>query len=237
MIIEILYPEICNLFGDTGNIRYLEKALEGATFVKTHLLDTPKFTQEEVSLVYMGSMSETSQKKVIERLRPYKSELLKCIENGTVMLFTGNACEVLSKYIETHTGEKIEALGVLDFYAKRREFDRYNSCLYGEFEDMTVEGFKSQFSQGFYESDNPQYFMTVQRGLAFNGETTFEGFRVNNLIATYLLGPLLVVNPDFTRWLFDKIGAKDTPLLFEEDMRKAFDIRLKEFKDEKVEMD
>ena len=30
MKIEVLYPEICNLYGDLGNIRYLSEELPGA---------------------------------------------------------------------------------------------------------------------------------------------------------------------------------------------------------------
>ena len=37
MVIEVLYPEVANLFGDLANIRYLEKILPEVTFHYTHL--------------------------------------------------------------------------------------------------------------------------------------------------------------------------------------------------------
>ena len=38
-VIEALYPEVCNLFGDTGNLRYLKLCLPQATFIETaHLI-------------------------------------------------------------------------------------------------------------------------------------------------------------------------------------------------------
>ena len=35
MKIEILFPEICNLFGDMGNMKYLKKCLPNAEFIST----------------------------------------------------------------------------------------------------------------------------------------------------------------------------------------------------------
>ena len=37
MKIEILYPEICTLYGDKGNTMYLQKCLPDAEFVTTGL--------------------------------------------------------------------------------------------------------------------------------------------------------------------------------------------------------
>ena len=44
----------------------------------------------------------------------------------------------------------------------------------------------------------------------FGGD--LEGIRQNNFIGTNLIGPLLVMNPPFTRWLLDAMGADDAPL-------------------------
>ena len=35
MVVEILYPHNCNLFGDRGNVIYLQKNLPEATFIAT----------------------------------------------------------------------------------------------------------------------------------------------------------------------------------------------------------
>ena len=56
-----------------------------------------------------------------------------------------------------------------------------------------------------------------------------EGIRSGGVLGTYLLGPLLVLNPDFTRWLLDDLGAADTPLAFEAEVRRAYQARLEQF--------
>ena len=42
--------------------------------------------------------------------------------------------EILGNYIEKDDGSKIEALGILNFYAKRQMMNRVNSLILGEFE-------------------------------------------------------------------------------------------------------
>ena len=132
--IEMLYPEICNLFGDYANVKYLASCIEDAKVINTHLTDKPSFLNEDVDFIYMGSMTEKSQELVIERLKPYTEKIKEMIDKNKVMLFTGNAVEILGNYIEKDDGSKIEALGILNFYAKRQMMNRVNSLILGDFE-------------------------------------------------------------------------------------------------------
>ena len=104
MKIEILFPECCNLFGDYGNVLLLKACLPNAEFIETALYETPQFVKDPVDLVYLGSMSEHTQEKVIEKLLPHKAQLAAQIEKGRCFLFTGNAVEVLSRWQPSHTG-------------------------------------------------------------------------------------------------------------------------------------
>ena len=47
MTVEILYSEVCNLFGDIGNIRYLEKSLPDSEFIYTRLGEKPYFCRKQ----------------------------------------------------------------------------------------------------------------------------------------------------------------------------------------------
>ena len=58
MKIEVLYPEICNLYGDLGNIRYLQKSCPELEVVETDLKSRPAFLDGGVDLVYVGSATE-----------------------------------------------------------------------------------------------------------------------------------------------------------------------------------
>ncbi len=198
MKIEILFPEFCNLFGDSGNVRFLKQCLPEAEFIETPITNEPAFATQKVDLIYMGPMSEKAQIKVLAALSPYKEQLQALIEADIPMLFIGNACEVLCQTIET-PANPIHGLGILPYTAKQEMILRYNGLTMGTFENMTILGFRSQFTFG-YGNNQDTPFLKVIRGAGLNPDCKYEGFRIHNLIATYLLGPILVVNPMFTHW-------------------------------------
>ena len=86
MKIEILFPEICNIYGDYGNIMYLKQCMPNVEFIETELSEEPKFIEEDIDLVYMGSMTEKMQEKIIKKLEKYKDVISKQIEEGKAFL-------------------------------------------------------------------------------------------------------------------------------------------------------
>ena len=50
--IEVLYPEYANLYGDTGNIRYLANILEEVEIVYTNINEEPKFMSQKIDMIY-----------------------------------------------------------------------------------------------------------------------------------------------------------------------------------------
>ena len=228
MKIEILFPEFCNLYGDMFNMKYLKKCLPEAEFIETALEEEPTFVKENVNLIYLGPMTEKTQEKVISKLLPYKERIIDLIEKNTVFLFTGNAIEVLGKYIENEDETSIEGLGIFDVYAKRDMFHRHNSFLIGKYEDIEVIGFKSQFTMLYGDNTN-MAFLEVEKGIGINKESKLEGIKKNNFIGTYLIGPLLILNPLFTKKILEMLGLESEVALKEETMA-AYEERIKEFR-------
>ena len=110
MKIEILFPEFCNLFGDISNMKYLKKCLPDEEYIETSVDSEPAFVTQDVNFIYLGAMTERTQEKVIQKLLPYTKRIKELIEKNVVFLFTGNAVEILGKYIENEDGSKIEGL-------------------------------------------------------------------------------------------------------------------------------
>lgn len=231
MKIEVLYPEVCCLFGDQMNITYLCQSLPEAEIVKTPLKATPAFTTGDVDMVYLCSMTEHSQALVIDALRPYKDKIAGLIDGGTIFLVTGNALEVFISRIENEDGSFVDALGLFELTAKRRMMNRHNSLYLGKFGDLDIVGYKSQFSHA-YGNDGDGLFTTV-RGIGRNPGVNPEGIRKNNFMATYLLGPLLVLNPLFSKYLLKLLGAPERSLAYEKTAMEAYALRLMEFTDPK----
>ena len=233
MKIEVLFPEIAGLYGDLANVKYLEQCLNDVEIVYTNLDKEPAFISEEISMIYMGGMTEKKQEIVIEKLMLYKEAIIDQIEKNTVFLMTGNALEIFGSYIERDDKSQIEALGIFPTYAKREMFNRYDSLVLGEFEGIKMVGFKSQFSHSYGEN-REEYFYKVIRGAGLNKDSDLEGIRRNNFFATYTLGPLLVLNPYFTKYLLKLLGLEKTTLAFEEANIDAYETRLAEFEKETI---
>ena len=227
--IEILFPEFCNLYGDISNMKYLKKCIPDAKFIETAFDEEPAFLKEKVNFIYLGPMTENMQEKVITKLKPYKERIEELINDNVVFLITGNAIEIFGKYIENEDGSKIEALGIFDIYAKRDMLHRHNSIFIGKYEDIEIVGFKSAFTLA-YGNNEDNYFAEVEKGIGLNKESKLEGIAKNNFIATYVIGPILILNPMFTRKLIQKMGIEEPKIAFEEDTINAYNERLEEFK-------
>ncbi len=233
MTIEILFPEVCGLYGDSQNPTYLQATLPNATIITTPLTDTPYFAQHTPDLIYIGCMSESTQRRVIDKLMPLKSRIDALIEDGTVILATGNAGEIFASHISYVTeGIEVDGLGIFDLNVKTDLFKRYNGKVFGQFEDIVITGFRSQFS--FIYGDNADcHFIKCNRGIGINPDSTLEGMRKNNLICTQTLGPILPLNPVFCEYLLRLCGVEATAA-YRESAVAAYEQRLLEFSNPNV---
>lgn len=233
MVVEILFQEVCGLYGDSQNATYLQATLPDAQFVFTKLTDTPYFVENAPDLIYIGCMSEATQRRVIEKLTPYKERIQQLVDGGTPILATGNASEIFAKEIHYVTEDiRTEGLNFFDLTVKTDLFKRFNGMVLGEFENMQIVGFRSQFS--FLYGDNSQnYFVKCIRGEGINKESKLEGMRMNNLICTQIIGPILALNPLFCEYFIGLSGIQATAA-FRDSAMDAYNQRLKEFNDPKV---
>ncbi len=230
MKVEVLFPEVANLSGDLMNIRYLKQCCDELEIVETDLKSRPAFLSEEVALVYMGTATETGLALAVEALRPYLDEIRAKIEDGQLMLLTGNAQEVFGNYIDSDQAERMNGLGILPIHSEYHMMKRHNSFFIGKYDDMDIVGFKSLFGHTYPDGESEALFHTL-RGVGRSGGREDEGYRMNNLMATSLTGPLLVLNPPFTKALLRKMGAKSDALAFEDAAMEAYRVRVAEFSD------
>ena len=217
-MIEILYPEICNLYGDSGNILLMSKM--NLKLTKTLFNDEPYFVKNDVKMIYMGPTPEDMLEQIISKLEPYKKRIEELIKNNVYFLCTGNALDIFSKEIILSNGKKLNGLGLIDVYVTYKE--RYNTLVLGEGEKPIV-GYKSQNS---YYKLNEEALFHLKREYSNN---LLEGVRKNNFMGTNLLGPILVLNPLFTKELFKELGYNDDILYYDE-LVKAYQKRVEEYK-------
>ena len=229
IVIEVLYPEYNNLYGDRGNCEYLQKKLTLAGYeveiVETSLFHEPAFVSENIDFLLIGPCQEKHQLNEIEQLKNYAEALKNRIDNGGVILATGNAFELFGQYIENDKGEKTDCLGFYPYYAKQFSRLRYNDCSVGEFDGMQIVGFKNLLSHSYGE--NPYPFLNMKKGAGMNPDCKIEGVLDNNLFATYHTGPILPLNPQFTDYLIKIVDENYVPVSLEFE-KQAYDRRIKE---------
>ncbi len=233
MTVEILF-EKAFLFGDEWNANYLRRVLPDAEFVCTDLLDKPYFVDHKPDLIYMGATSERNQRRAIEALKPYKDRLVQLINEGVHMLFTGNSIDIFGEYVcvtefDEVTRNRYDALGIFPFHTELVMADRYYGSVLGSALGIDFVGFKTQFGH-MYDLPKELAFIDCKRGVGIHPGVSYEGIHKNNFYATYLIGPLLVLNPLFTKHLLKSLGQPDA-LPFEDVVMKAYQLRLGEFKD------
>lgn len=234
MIIEILYPEIASLYGDQGNLDILRQCLLDATFIKTTFASIPAFVSQKVDLILMGPSSEEDQYRIIDVLMPYEKDLQRCIQQGTYFLLSGNAMDAFCKYLIDDSGKRHEGIGILDFYVKQNLAHRYNGFIVGTFLDFEIVGHKSQFSM-VYGDNSKIPFLTVKRGIGLNPESVLDGIHFHHFYASSILGPILILNPLFTKYLLKELGAGEIVLPYEDDLMAAYQQRLIEFKNPEIQ--
>ena len=236
MKIEILYPELCCLYGDKGNTKFLKQCLPEAQFIETGLNDKPAFLSEEIDLCCMYSMSEKSQELILSRLQQWKNEIAAACESGkTLFLLLGNAMELFGQYIQREDGSKVDGLGIFQTHTVRHAPNRFNTLIKAAFENMTLLGYTSRFADTFGISEDIA-LCRVEIGSGSDPKSKLEGIRSGRVIATYLLGPLLVANPDFSKWLLTQLGV-EPKLPFEDALYLAYETRRKEFQRTDLELD
>ncbi|WP_085830880.1 hypothetical protein [Collinsella vaginalis] len=234
IVIESLFPEFSSQGGDNGNIMYLRESLPDAEIIETRFTDEPAFASRDVSMIYLGYMTEAEQEQVAAKLMPYRDRLRTLADTGCVVLFTGNAAEILGRAIVRDDGRTIAGLGLFDFTTRLSYRHRRTEVFLGELVDgpgeepLEVAGYQIRFTE--VDGDNsaePLFRTVVGRGLGAEGG--FEGFRRGTLFATWLAGPVLPLNPLFTEYLIGLLGST-APAAYRAVALDAYRKRLEEFR-------
>lgn len=198
-----LYPDLMNLYGEYGNVVCLKKHLEDQGF-KVKVDETKlnfKNKIEDYDFVYCGSGLEANLKVALKDLMKHSKSLSKAINNGTYMLFTGNAMELLANSID---GEKGLGLVSLDVETKEK---RYTGDVVVENKDFgEIVGF---INKSTIIKAKDGLFNYVFKDANLNDFSDKEGYRINNLIGTHIIGPILVKNPKLMRFYVEGIAKQN----------------------------
>lgn len=204
-----LYYDFMNLYGDNGNVRIMEKRLEDQGFeveIVNKTVTDGDISFDGFDFIYCGSGTESRRAVATRHLKQFENEFKAAIDAGTPILFTGNSWGMLGNSITSVTGEKEDGLGFFGFDVKEEIKTRF----IGDAVE-TAEGFADPFV-GFINkcdeiSNFDDFMFSIKKTI---GQIPFakDGVRKENLFGISLIGPVLVKNPFYAKYLTKLITEK-----------------------------
>jgi CobQ-like glutamine amidotransferase family enzyme len=201
-----LYPDQMNIYADRGNITFLRKRCEwrGIEFEYAGCSIGEEFNPGAHDLLYIGGGQDRDQKVVASDLVQSKQELVReFIDGGNTLLAVCGGYQLLGRYYELGA-EQIEGLGLVDLHTVRSDGRRLigpvaiKTTLGGI--ERTLAGFENHGGRTWL-GPGVEPLGKVESGHGNNGEDGYEGVLDENVIGTYLHGPLLPKNA----WLADHL--------------------------------
>jgi len=203
-----LYPEQMNIYADRGNILFLQRRCEWRGIEFSHAGAGPGDPVDPGAhdLFYVGGGQDRDQRMVARDMVATKRDALAAaVENGAGLLAVCGGYQLLGHSYQIQA-ETLPGLGLADLETVREPGPR----LIG---NVTIEvdlGTGPRLLAGFENHGGRTYLGATARplgrvlaGHGNNGNDRQEGVRRDNLVGTYLHGPLLPKNA----WLADHLIA------------------------------
>ncbi len=195
-----LYPELMSTYGDRGNIIVLQKRCEWRGIKTEVLMLEVGFKVDELKkcdILFMGGAQDTQQAIVEKDIREKSSVIKKLIEQGLPALLICGAYQMFGHYYKEADGTKLPGLGIFDLYTENLGKERLIGNISIGWNENTLVGFENHGGRT-YLGNNVKPLAKVIKGFGNNGEDGTEGAVYKNSFGTYLHGPILPKNPQFT---------------------------------------
>ena len=208
-------PDKLNLYGDIGNVIALKKRCEwrGINLEIENITSTDGVKLTDCDMFFIGGGSDREQCIATEQFSKIKNEFKSAIEDGIPALTICGGYQFLGEYYKTVDGDKLPGLNILDFYTEsKKDAPRLIGNILVESEKFgNIVGFENHGGRTYH---NYETLGNVVVGYGNNDEDKKEGILYNNLMGTYLHGPILPKNPNVTDYLIkaaldNKYGTYD----------------------------
>lgn len=187
-----LYPELLNLYGDSGNVLTLIRRCQWrgiyVDVINCGVGSAADF--ENVDIFFMGGGADSNLGLVSNDMNNIKPLLELAVEQGKVLLAICGGYQLLGKYYRKK--DTVLGLGLLDFYTEATD-KNFSGNIVVDTGDYHLIGFENHKGRTYLNGLSP--LGQVISGFGNNGKDKTEGVRYKNVIGTYLHGPLLPKNP------------------------------------------
>lgn len=206
-----LYYDILNLYCNDGNIKAIEKALDNQNIAsnieKLTIGDNIDFSKYD--LIYIGSGTENNLRLVLKDIKKYKNEIKEYIDNNRFFLSIGNSIDLFGQYIQIFNNKIIETLGIFSYYTQEQK-ERIIGEIVCEYKKINtyIIGFQNRQS---LVKENKQPLFNIVKEIGSNTQNSNEGVLYKNFLGTYVLGPIMVRNPEFVEWYVKSLVKSKLP--------------------------
>jgi CobQ-like glutamine amidotransferase family enzyme len=201
-----LYPDQMNIYADRGNIVFLQRRCEwrGIGFAYAGAGPGDPVDAAAHDLFYVGGGQDRDQRAVAaDMVAPKRDALAAAAGDGAVLLAVCGGYQLLGHSYQLGE-EKLPGLGIADLETVREPGPRLIGNVTIEAElggaPRTIAGFENHGGRT-YLGAGARPLGRVLSGFGNNGGDGLEGVHRDNLIGTYLHGPLLPKNA----WLADHL--------------------------------
>ena len=197
-----LYPELLNLYGDTGNIVVLRKRMAWRGIAcevrEVHVGETPSFA--DVDIAFIGGGSDREQKIVCDYLLKARAELSAFVEDGGVLAAVCGGYQLLG-HSYLMGDEKVTGLSLVDLYTDRGSPRLTgNIVVESRISPQPIVGYENHGGRT-HLGDGVEPLGIVLHGHGNDGASGREGCLYKNVVGTYVHGPLLPKNPGVADYL------------------------------------
>jgi CobQ-like glutamine amidotransferase family enzyme len=201
-----LYPELMNIYADRGNIAVLRARCEwrGIGFELSGVTVGDSLDPASADLFYMGGGQDRDQALVARDMASTKKDALHAAAGrGAVVLAVCGGYQLLGHGYQLGD-EELPGVGLVDLRTVREPGERLigNCAIEADLGTgaRVIAGFENHGGRT-YLGPGEKPLGRVLRGHGNNGKDGFEGVHKNNVVGTYLHGPLLPKNI----WLADRL--------------------------------
>ena len=206
IVVGHLYPEYLNIYADRGNIAVFASRARwrgiGLDVVAVTVGDELRPGAHD--LLYIGGGQDREQALIASDLAAKGESIREAVAGGTAVLAVCGGYQLLGRFYRDRAGSELPGAGLFPLYTEAGERRMIGDCLLacelGPGERKTLAGFENH--AGMTRLDNgAEPLGRVVAGFGNDGESGFEGCRVEAAVGTYLHGPLLPRNPWLADWL------------------------------------
>jgi CobQ-like glutamine amidotransferase family enzyme len=201
-----LYPDLMNIYADRGNLLMLERRCNwrGIGFRVEAAGLGDEIDPDAHDLFYVGGGQDRDQALCAGDMATVKRDALHAAAGaGKVVLAVCGGYQLLGHSYQLGE-EELPGVGLVDLHTVRDPGPRLigNVAIEVDLEGgpSVLAGFENHGGRT-HLGPGVQALGRVLRGHGNNGRDGFEGVRRDNVIGTYLHGPLLPKNAGFADWL------------------------------------